>query len=132
MPEDCFAALSGEPYLVFLDSAAQGDVRSNASYICLDPIRTLRVSGGVVTIDGLVHPGDGLGLLGRELASHRRAPVAAPLPFSGGAVGFFGYQLGRELEHLPSRHANSLNIPDMVIGLYDTVIGSTIGRNVPG
>ena len=123
MPEDCFAALSGEPYLVFLDSAAQGDARSNASYICLDPIRTLRVSQGVVTIDGVVHSGDALGLLARELAAYRRAPGAAPLPFSGGAVGFFGYELGRALEHLPSRHGNSLDIPDMVVGLYDTVIG---------
>jgi para-aminobenzoate synthetase component I len=122
-PEDCFATLSGEPYLVFLDSAAQGDARSGASYVCLDPLRILHLRQGVVSIDGVPHPGDPLGLLGRELASRHRVPIATPLPFSGGAVGFFGYELGRALEHLPSRHGNSLNMPDMVVGLYDTVIG---------
>ena len=31
------------------------------------------------------------------------APPAEPLAFSGGAVGFFGYDLVRTVEHLPAR-----------------------------
>ncbi|GLR68867.1 para-aminobenzoate synthase [Acidocella aquatica] len=106
-PQDCFAALSPEPYLAFLDSAATGDARSQLSYICLDPFKILRDAS--------------LSTLAAELARHQQIP--GPLPFTGGAVGFFGYDLGLGLEPVASRHANPLNLPDMVIGLYDTLIG---------
>jgi para-aminobenzoate synthetase component I len=107
---------------VFLDSAASGDARSNASYLCFDPIRTLRFQDGIATADDITQPGEPFEILRRELAAHRRVPADSPLPFSGGAVGFFSYELGRGLEHVPSRH-DKLNMPDMVVGLYDTVIG---------
>jgi para-aminobenzoate synthetase component 1 len=42
-------------------------------------------------------------------------------PFQGGAVGFLGYELGRHLERLPPSPAGGLDVPDMVIGFYDTV-----------
>jgi para-aminobenzoate synthetase component I len=122
-PEDYFSSLHGEPHLVFLDSAAAGDARSRASYLCLDPIQTLRYQNGVVTAGEVSRPADPLDLLRHELAAHRRAPAASPLPFSGGAAGFFSYDLGRGLELGASRHPNTQAMPDMVVGLYDTVIG---------
>ncbi len=109
-PNDCFAALAHEPYLAFLDSAATGDARSRFSYICLDPFKILRPQQD-----------DALDLLARELAQH--APTPGPLPFTGGAVGFFSYDLGLGLEPVPSRHDNPSNLPDIFIGFYDTLIG---------
>ncbi len=76
-----------------------------------------------MTIDGIYAPGDPLDLLERELAANRSAPVSAPLAFTGGAIGFLGYDLGRGLEHIASRHSNTSDMPDMVIGFYDTVFG---------
>ncbi len=108
---------------MFLDSAAAGDARSNTSYLCLDPIHTLRFENGIVTAGDVALPGDPLEILQRLLATHRRAPGESPLPFSGGAVGFFSYDLGRRLAGVPSRHAALPDLPDMVVGLYDTVIG---------
>ncbi len=107
---------------MFLDSAAAGDARSTASYLCLDPIHTLRFQNGAVTLDDIVMPGKPLDILQGLLATHRRAPVTSPVPFSGGAVGFFSYELGRGLAGVASRHAGTC-MPDMVVGLYDTVIG---------
>ncbi len=77
----------------------------------------------MVTAGEVSRPADPLDLLRHELAAHRRAPAASPLPFSGGAAGFFSYDLGRGLELGASRHPNTQAMPDMVVGLYDTVIG---------
>nr|WP_207280848.1 aminodeoxychorismate synthase component I [Thiocystis violacea] len=43
----------------------------------------------------------------------------AGLPFVGGAVGYFGYDLGRCLARSPSRVEDDPPFPDMALGLYD-------------
>jgi len=44
------------------------------------------------------------------------------LPFTGGAVGYFGYDLGRQLEHLPTISENNHAIPHMMVGIYDWAV----------
>ena len=44
------------------------------------------------------------------------------LPFNGGAVGYFSYDLGRAFETLPSQASNDLAVYDMAVGIYDTAI----------
>ena len=41
------------------------------------------------------------------------------LPFIGGALGYFSYDLGRRVERMPSLAKQDLVTPDMAIGLYD-------------
>jgi para-aminobenzoate synthetase component I len=76
----------------------------------------------MVSVDGRPVAGNPLAVLQAELARWRLPPGAAPVPFGGGAVGFLGYGLRRDLEHLPDRHPNDLAIPDMVVGFYDLVL----------
>ena len=44
---------------------------------------------------------------------------ATHLPFIGGALGLFGYDLGRRFERLPSLAARDVTIPEMAVGIYD-------------
>ncbi len=46
-------------------------------------------------------------------------PAHPDLPFQGGALGLFGYDLGRRVEKLPELAAHDIALPDMAIGLYD-------------
>ena len=44
------------------------------------------------------------------------------LPFIGGAVGYFGYDLGGSFERLPHDSLDDLHTPDMAVGIYDWAI----------
>jgi para-aminobenzoate synthetase component 1 len=44
------------------------------------------------------------------------------LPFCGGALGYFSYDLGRNLETLPDISQQDINMPDMAIGIYDWTV----------
>jgi len=44
------------------------------------------------------------------------------IPFCGGALGYFSYDLGRRLETLPARAAQDIALPDMCVGIYPWAI----------
>ncbi len=53
-------------------------------------------------------------------AWHQQKPVqhAHDLPFSGGLIGAFSYDLARALEHLPTLAKHDIALPETVAGLY--------------
>ncbi len=120
-PEDAFAALADQPVLAWLDGAAAADERSRYSYILAQPFRLIEARDGWVA-DGSRRRHDPFGAVEAELSRWRIEPGAAPVPFAGGAVGFFGYELGATLERLPTRHPDPLHLPDMSVAFYDVVV----------
>ncbi|HLZ66400.1 MAG TPA: aminodeoxychorismate synthase component I [Aliidongia sp.] len=120
-PLTVFARWADEPYLAFLDSAAERAPRGRYSYLAIEPFRLIEARGDAVRVDGLRVPGDPFDVLERELARFRVEPGPTPVPFMGGAVGFLGYELGRHLERLPPAPPAGLAVPDMVMALYDLV-----------
>ena len=44
------------------------------------------------------------------------------LPFPGGALGYFGYDLARRLERLPAPGPDALGLPQLAIGFYDQAL----------
>lgn len=44
------------------------------------------------------------------------------LPFAGGAVGYFAYDLGRQIEKLPNIAQKNPAIPHLMVGIYDWAV----------
>lgn len=123
-----FAPLAGQPYALFLDSNRDGHDLSRYSYILWQPFETIESKDGVVHVSNahshVSYRAEAFHVVRERIAlwGEDAAPVQANLPpFQGGACGFFGYDLARRLERLPSKAAVH-GQPDMAIGLYDKVI----------
>lgn len=57
-----------------------------------------------------------------DFISRWQTPLSSPFPFSGGAVGFFSYDLKNEIEELPRRKKEELEIPLWTLAWYDGII----------
>jgi para-aminobenzoate synthetase component 1 len=118
--EALFDRLSCQPWAVFLDS---GHPLGGGRYdiLAAHPYQTLTTRGGVTEIraEGRSRwsPQDPFALLREALGEV--AEEVAGLPFCGGALGWFSYDLGRRLERLPARAKDLEKLPEMAIGLYD-------------
>jgi len=121
-PLAAFAPLADQPMAAFLDSAARvvDGARGRYSYIAIDPYRVL-TAGEQTLLDGQPLPDDPFTALARELDLCSDITNAVPVPFQTGAIGFFAYEMGRHLERLPDPAPNDLDLPEMVVGFYDTI-----------
>ncbi|RAT14315.1 MULTISPECIES: aminodeoxychorismate synthase component 1 [Lonsdalea] len=119
-----FASLSEQPWAMLLHSGTAEHTHNRFDILVADPRVTLQTRGDTteITEDGKVRvsPADPFELLQQQVERLGLAAAPSPdLPFQGGALGLFGYDLGRRVERLPSRAAQDIDIPDMAVGLYD-------------
>lgn len=119
-----FAPLSEQPWAMLLHSGTAEHTHNRFDILVADPRVTLQTRGDTTEIaeDGNVHTSsaDPFELLQAQLERLGLTATPTPeLPFQGGALGLFGYDLGRRVERLPTRAAQDIDIPDMAVGVYD-------------
>ncbi|MFN3919582.1 MAG: aminodeoxychorismate synthase component I [Methylohalobius sp.] len=119
-----FSAWSGEPWAMFLDSCYPQNPQGRYDIIVARPSATLITRGNLTEIrsaSGIrLSPEDPFELL-KKLLGEPFPPIPG-LPFCGGALGYFAYDLARRLERLPQIAENVENVPDMAIGIYDWAV----------
>jgi len=114
-PLSVYARVAGHGPSFLLESAEHGERWGRYSFVGFDPFLVLRSRDGRVEVDGEA-PVDlaGLGLLAALDAT--LAALAAPpvldVPLHGGAVGFLGYDMVREVERLGAGPADTIGMPD--------------------
>jgi anthranilate synthase component 1 len=125
-PVSAFAKLRPLGGAFLLESVEGGERMGRYSFIGVLPRATLVFRDGVASIleEGgvrTVEYADPLALLRRELARYRR--TGAPVPrFSGGAVGYVGYEAARRFERLPAAPRDVHRLPEAAFSIYDTVV----------
>ena len=119
-----FNLVADEPWSVFLDSGYHAIDRGRYDFISSRPYKTLVTKGRRTYIneggEERISEQDPFELLKSSLG--KKAFNLTDLPFCGGAMGYFAYDLGRRIEHLEELATDDLKMPDMAIGLYNWVV----------
>ena len=127
-PDSChyFELVRHLPWAVFLDSTKNTSQDNRYDIIAADPFLTLCTKGEKTVIEQRsghkkTSELDPFHLLQLQLKSF---PIQRTtfLPFCGGAIGHFGYDLGRRIEKLPNIAIDNEEAADMLVGIYDWAI----------
>ncbi len=129
-----FAKLRRGPFAFLLESApAGGEMWSRYTFMGTEPRAAWRLTDGRVEDwtprrgwHGARRPADPLADLESLIARDAPPPMADLDPelgaFWGGAVGYFGYDVVRYLEHLPSPPPRGVDVPDAVFVFTRAVV----------
>lgn len=117
----------------FLDSAGGASDADSFSYIGAEPFLEAVLQNNSLKISGRekgVYPAkDFTRVMRRLIAKYKPGSKALPF-FTGGAVGFLGYETARFFEDIRFRKKKSAGSPDLYFGFYDEVIIFDHKRNV--
>ncbi|HVG26561.1 MAG TPA: chorismate-binding protein, partial [Acidobacteriaceae bacterium] len=116
-----------EPDAFLLESVEGGESVGRYTFIGIRPYRTLSARNGQVTdapsgAAPRTYAGDIFIELKRALDGHTPARLPGLPPFTAGAVGFFSYDVVRQIETLPTLAADELHVPDAFFMFFDEVL----------
>ena len=118
-PVSAFAKLRQLGGAFLLESAEGGERMGRYSFIGVAPREV------IVSRDG-----DPLVRLRNAMAGYERKGGLGLPRFSGGAVGYVGYEAARHFERLPLASRDPHGLPDAIFGIYDTVVAFDHLRHV--
>ncbi len=123
-PPGAFGIFKDDRYAYFLDSGMDPERYGRYSFIGSDPFLVLKTRGNRITLteEGKTreYRGDPLTATQEILDRYRTESVSQTLPFGGGAVGYLSYDLGRSIEKLPEKARDDLDLPEIIMGFYDS------------
>ncbi len=116
-----FSHIAHQPWAVFLDSGYPHSQQGRYDIIAANPVCTLVTHGNSteITQQGKVahSTADPFDLVKQQLLPIDNSD-ATDLPFNGGAIGYFSYDLARRLENLPVLAEDAEGIAEMAVGIY--------------
>ncbi|MGH7520157.1 MAG: anthranilate synthase component I family protein [Gemmatimonadales bacterium] len=138
-PVAAFAKIARPPFAFLLESLVGGERWARYTFLGTEPREAWRYRATRIehwtpatgwkaageTPDPLAH-----------LADRMRALPSVSLPglprFTGGAVGYLGYDLVRSIEQLPGAPADTLGVPDAIVMIADSlvILDNVFGRAI--
>jgi len=116
---------------IFLDSAMSNSPYSLYSIIGVNPFLTIKVAHKTIyekwhdqetkTFTKAIHQTDIFSYLNMLLSKYHIENTTG-LPFIGGGLGYFSYDLGSEIESLPLNAPDLITIPEVYFVFYDNAV----------
>jgi len=123
---DAFELLGGKPFSFFLDSGMDVHKLGRYSFIGSDPFLVVSAHGSKVILtrgtEKVGLSGNPFDVLNHFLEVYHLDSSSSQVPFIGGAVGYFSYDLCHFIERLPATTVDDLKLPECYFGFYDLVL----------
>jgi len=109
------------------ESVVGGEKVGRYSFLGVDPHTIIRVYGTRVTIESqgnarTVDCPQPMEFLRQQVTQYSVAPRPDLPPLTGGAIGYFGYDVVRYYEKLPQVPPDDRQLPDLAFGLFDQLV----------
>lgn len=126
-PVSAFLRIAAEePEAFLLESVEGGEHVGRYTFIGIEPYKKMVSRGTRITVEegrrSRTFDGDIFEELKRALSGHTPARLPGLPPFTAGAVGFFAYDVVRQIEKLPSLAKDELGVPDACLMFFDQVL----------
>src|SRR5579872_3285258 len=126
-PVSAFLAIAEkEPYAFLLESVERGEQIGRYTFLGVRPYMRLKARGLAIEIDRgrrrEVRRGNVFEVVKELLGDHRPAAVPGLPPFTAGAVGYFSYDVVRQLEKIGEHAKDDLHLPDCELMFFDRLL----------
>jgi anthranilate synthase component 1 len=111
-------------YSFLLESVEGGEHLARYTFLGCDPVEVFRYANGRVSVERPPRAapelleGDPVKLLRERMARYRPARVPGLPPLTGGAIGYFAYDMVRLAERIPARGRDDTHTDDAVLMFY--------------
>ncbi|MEC7900322.1 MAG: chorismate-binding protein [Acidobacteriota bacterium] len=127
-PVSAYLRIAGRLRRPFLLESAEGGEHNGRDYF-MGGVAFILVEGdasGLVKVDASGDreqiPGDPVAVLGELQRCYKAQPVMGAPPFTGGAVGYIGYDAIRWVEDIPTSNPPDGSMPWVNLAYYDSVL----------
>lgn len=110
-PINLYEMIKNEPYSFILESSLYDEKFGRYSIVSSSPFEIVEYTDDPQCIEKLRN------IMNKYTSFN--SDNKENLPFTGGAVGYLSYDLGRYIEKIPEQAKKYIDVPDIYFGLYD-------------
>ncbi|MGB8580485.1 MAG: anthranilate synthase component I, partial [Candidatus Sulfotelmatobacter sp.] len=126
-PVSAFLAIARkEPHAFLLESAERGEQIGRYTFLGARPYMRVRAQGCAIEVERgrrrVQRQGNVFQVVKELLGEHRPAAIPGLPPFTTGAVGYFSYDVVRQLENIGEHAKDDLSLPDCELMFFDRLL----------
>jgi para-aminobenzoate synthetase component 1 len=126
-PLDIFRNFKDFPYSSLLLSGIKNPVWGRYSFLTAFPYMIFKAKGRKTSIlengQETEKIGNPFNILREIYINHSvKQNLPSIFPFTGGIIGYFGYDMGFTLEKIPQHSTDDLQLPDCILPFYDWIL----------